>query len=492
MLNGRDISMKNKVLNNEMDKYKVLLLTCDGLKSDQLFDSINRLKNDDSVISSNSEIEVLTECDNYGEIDVFVGIGGDRAKEARHRAQKAKKPALLCDIDCSQKVSYDPAIVPCTWGLFNKNNKEMEKAFLTHYNLSFVYDVANENLLDYVAPLVFHLLEEFSYHSKYNTNFGYKKQAEFVHEFTQFYLDKMKQLVGADGFVRDDIKGDFYHIIYRYRPDDANEPFKSIGGRDYDFIIEYHRGKPSEGIYYGIKGEVKSGDLEKQCEQFRCEWPNIFMKDKNELQEIYDGSRGKDIFWGYNFQLELTEILNNTFPWKNYLKCYKPTDNIWEQRYWLFWVTLNDDEDIIDVAARAVKLMAKTFERCIVNNELFERPQAINTKECDDNQKTSFTDKSFERFKEKMGCDDDGRNYGEMLIDTLIKGKCVFEDTRYEKCYRCRVSNRTIKKTLNSIKKGNEIEFPFIGNNRCIPWGEIDNILLPSTLHPSKDSFQNA
>lgn len=29
--------MKNKVLNNEMDKYKVLLLTCDGLKSKEAF-----------------------------------------------------------------------------------------------------------------------------------------------------------------------------------------------------------------------------------------------------------------------------------------------------------------------------------------------------------------------------------------------------------------------------------------------------------------------
>ncbi|MGN1132617.1 MAG: hypothetical protein ACI4RL_06885, partial [Ruminococcus sp.] len=205
--------MKNKVLNNEMDNqkeknYKVLLLTekGDGIESKQLCDSINRLKNDDSVISSASEIKVLTECDNDGEIDVFVGIGGDKAKEARCRAQKAKKPALLCDIGCSKDESYDPATVPYTWGLFNKNNKRMERAFLTHYNLSFVYDAANENLLDYVAPLVFHLLEEFSYHSKYNTNFGYKKQAEFIHEFTQFYLNKMKQLVGADGFVRDDIK----------------------------------------------------------------------------------------------------------------------------------------------------------------------------------------------------------------------------------------------------------------------------------------------
>lgn len=474
-----------------MDKFKVLLLTCGGLKSDQLFDSINRLKNDDSVISSNSEIEVLTECDNYGEIDVFVGIGGDRAKEARRRAQKAKKPALLCDIDCSQKVSYDPATVPYTWGLFNKNNKEMEKAFLTHYNLSFVYDAANENLLDYVAPLVFHLLEEFSYHSKYNTNFGYKKQAEFVHEFTQFYLDKMKQLVGADGFVRDDIKGDFYHIIYRYRPDDANEPFKSIGGRDYDFIIEYHRGKPSEGIYYGIKGEVKSGDLEKQCEQFRCEWPNIFMKDKNELQEIYKNSSGKDIFWGYNFQLELTEILNNTFPWKNYLKCYKPTDNIWEQRYWLFWVTLNDDEDIIDVAARAVKLMAKTFERCIIKKEEYKAPEdkKNESKKNPQLQKTAFTKEPFGELIEKLN--HHLKKLNNHLIDNdinlieILKGEGLIEkDERYECCFICTGNN--IASFAGELKTIIAEKYTI-----SVPWELVERVILPYTRNPSKGTFKS-
>ena len=340
-----------------------------------------------------------------------------------------------------------------------------------------------------------------------NPKIEYKKQAEFIHEFTQFYLDKMKQLVAAEGFVREDIKGDFYHIIYRYRPTDSNKPFHSIDGRDYDFVIEYHRGKPSEGIYYGIKGEVASGNLEEQCEKFRKEWPNIFMMDKSDLQKIYDEicneshdeSRGKDIFWGYNFQLELTEILNNTFPWKDYLKCYKPTDNIWKNRYWLFWVTLNDDEDIVKVAARAVKLMAKTFERCMIKEEygrLYEAPQDKNIADKSAaNQITSFTEDSYNRFLEKMRYDDSGNSYGEMLIEKLEKEEYVFEDVRYEKCYRCIKNNRTIKKILNDINKGKEqsqILFPRCkSNDRRIPWGDIEGVLLPKSLNPSKGSFEN-
>ena len=479
-------------------KYKVLLLSkgIDFPESD--LDKIKNKRIEDSVISSTATIEVLTSDDGSEDIDVFVGIG-DRAEEARCRAQKAKKPSLLCDIDCTEADLKDiDATIPYTWGLFSKNNKVKEKAFLKHFNLSFVYDDA-ENIMDYIASLVFHMLEEFSYHSKNNPKIEYKKQAEFIHEFTQFYLDKMKKLVAAEGFVREDIKDDFYHIIYRYRPTDSNKPFHSIDGRDYDFVIEYHRGKPSEGIYYGIKGEVASGDLEEQCEKFRKEWPNIFMMDKSKLQKIYDESRGKDIFWGYNFQLELTEILNNTFPWKDYLKCYKPTDNIWKNRYWLFWVTLNDDEDIVNVAARAVKLMAKTFERCMIMNEynrLYEAPQ--DKKSADKSaayQITSFTEDSYKRFLKKMGNDDSGNSYGEMLIEKLIDEKYVFEDGRYEKCYRCIKDNRKIKKKLNDINKGKEqtqILFPFYkSEDRRIPWGDIDRLFLPNSLNPSKGSFQN-
>ena len=485
-----------------MNKYTILL-SSDSLK-ESLAEELNNLKNDDSVINKEDEISVITDYKEMTDFDVYVGIG-DIAVETFMCLQENMKPTLLCDIDCSkldglivtEEDHSQPKTIPCTWGLFSRGNEDKERSFLKRFNLSFVYNEGADKVKDYIAPLVFRMLEEFSFHSKFSDNFAYKKQAEFVHEFTQFYLDKMKKLTEAGGFVREDIKGDFNHIIYRYRPGGAGKPFRSVDGRDYDFVIEYHRNKPSEGIYYGVKGEVCSGNLEEQCGKFRKEWPNIFMMDKSKLQKIYDKSSGKDIFWGYNFQLELTEILNNTFPWKDYLHCYKPTDNMWEQRYWLFWVTLNDDEDIVKVAARAVKLMAKTFERCMIKEEdgrLYEAP-GNKTNECDTNQRTNFTEESYERFVKKMGYDDSRNSYGKMLIKKLIEEKYVFEDGRYEKCYRCIEDNRTIKKILNDINKGKEqsqILFPRCkSNDRRIPWGDIEGVLLPKSLNPSKGSFEN-
>ena len=270
-----------------MKKYTILL-SSDDLK-ESLAEELNNLKNDDSVIKPKDEISVITDYKEITDFDIYVGIG-DIAEEMFLRLQENTKPALLCDINRSKldRFIVNPKAIPCTWGLFSRGNKSKEGSFLKRFNLSFVYSEGADMVKDYIAPLVFRMLEEFSFHNKYNDNFAYKKQAEFIHEFTQFYLDKMKRLAEAEGFVREDIKGDFNHIIYRYRPDDAEKPFRSIDGRDYDFLIEYHRGKPSEGIYYGIKGEVTSGDLEEQCGKFRKEWPNIFMMDKSDLQKIYD------------------------------------------------------------------------------------------------------------------------------------------------------------------------------------------------------------
>ena len=438
-------------------KYKVLLLSkgIDLSESDQ--DKIKNKRIEDSVISPTDTIEVLTSDDGSEDIDVFVGIG-DKAEEARRRAQKANKPSLLCDMDCTKADLKDiDATIPYTWGLFSKNNNVKEKAFLKHFNLSFVYDDA-EDIMDYIASLVFHMLEEFSYHSKYNKDIGYKKQAEFIHEFTQFYLDKMKKLVAAKGFVREDIKGDFYHIIYRYRPKDSNKPFHSIDGRDYDFVIEYHRGKPSEGIYYGIKGEVTSGDLEEQCGKFRKEWPNIFMKEHKNRNSLSD------------LQKATTDILNDTFLWKDFLKCFKPTDNFSKRRYWLFWITLNDDEDVNSVAALAVKLISKSFAEYLWNDTVFvdreneKRKGRGRPKKWDKKdiylRIPYFSNEAYDKLCEAYYGE---REVIEEWIEKLETNEIIRKENLYEKCYRLNIDSKVFIHDYVKKSSNNEnIKSPFI------------------------------
>ncbi|MDY4463416.1 MAG: hypothetical protein SPE31_03695 [Prevotella sp.] len=424
-----------------MNKYTILLSSV-SLK-ESLAEELNNLKNDDSVINKEDEISVITDYKEMTDFDVYVGIG-DIAEETFMCLQKNMKPTLLCDIDCSklegviateeEKVTLKA--IPCTWGLFSRGNEDKERSFLKRFNLSFVYNEGADKVKDYIAPLVFRMLEEFSFHSKYSDNFAYKKQAEFVHEFTQFYLDKMKKLTEAEGFVREDIKGDFNHIIYRYRPGGAEKPFRSVDGRDYDFVIEYHRNKPSEGIYYGVKGEVASGDLEEQCKKFRKEWPNIFMKEHKNRDSLSD------------LQKATTDILNDTFLWKDFLKCFKPTDNFSQKRYWLFWITLNDDEDVNSVAALAVKLISKSFGEYLwkktdfVDRENEKHKGRGRPKKWDKKDNylriPYFSNEAYNKLCEVYYGE---RGKIEEWIEKLETNEIIRKEKLYEKCYRLNIDS---------------------------------------------------
>lgn len=350
------------------------------------------------------------------------------------------------------------------WGIFGEKDNlaittedgidrnRHERLFLDHYSLSFhfpsVHTPNYEETKAYHVPLVARLIMEFAYYRRKQQEGETKDDkkwrlgAEYIHEFSQFYINKMKLLAEAKDFYRCDIDDDFSHIIYRYRPEGKDKPFyvNEDGSVMYDFLIEYHRGKPSEGIYYGCKAEILRGDMESHADELRNLWPNIFMKNENTCNAL---------------QRELTSILNNTFRWKNFFNCYRPTDNICEQRYWLFWITLNDDEDINEVAAVATKLMAWTFMRYF--NE--HKTLLPASKECKNKQGnpgksvdkkyasrkrqwTAYTDVAYRRFVEKLGEDKDSRTaslffYNEeganKLMQRLEDEGLITANPKYEK-----------------------------------------------------------
>lgn len=313
------------------------------------------------------------------------------------------------------------------WGIFGEQDKlaiveengvernKHENMFLEHYSLSFHFPGGHtptyEETKKHHVPLVACLIREFAYYRRKQQegesmeDKRHRLGVEYTHEFSQFYIDKMAQLAETKDFYRCDIDGDCNHIIYRYRPEGKDTPYyvNADGSVMYDFVIEYHRGKPSEGIYYGCKAEILHGDMESHAEELRLLWPNIFQRGKEECNPL---------------QRELTEILNNTFQWKDFFKCYKPTDNIWEQRYWLFWVTLCDDEDINNVAAVATKLMAMAFMRqfhgdiadkkeTIIQKKGQGRPsKSVNERfNSASRQNTHYTETAFRSLVDKLGED---------------------------------------------------------------------------------------
>lgn len=175
---------------------------------------------------------------------------------------------------------------------------------------------------------------------RYQTN--PKNQAyreKYNKEASDYYENKMLQLGALEemvGWVEN--QGDRvhlpHHLMYR-----VGEPIVSADGhRSYEFLIEYHRKKPSEGIYYGCRGNTCKGfSHDEEIEVFRSEWLEV-----------------KD---------ELARVLNNNFPEKDFSQRFKMTDNANDNTYWLFWISLVEDEDINQVGVSAVKVIRTFFEK---------------------------------------------------------------------------------------------------------------------------------
>lgn len=174
----------------------------------------------------------------------------------------------------------------------------------------------------------------------------YPKDEEFRKRFTKefsekFYENKMLELVEDEKELAGHVPGlDLpNHMMYRIDPIESEDKH-----RLYEFLIEYNKIKPSEGIYYGCRGITKEGfDHEKEIEIFRQDWENI--------------------------KVELCTVLNNTFPEKDFSHRFKMTDNANTNTYWLFWISLQEDEDTKDFGVSAVKIIRKVFQKYLEDND---------------------------------------------------------------------------------------------------------------------------
>lgn len=170
-----------------------------------------------------------------------------------------------------------------------------------------------------------------------------------------------------------------------------------------------------------------------------------------------------------DLQKATTDILNDTFLWKDFLKCFKPTDNFSQKRYWLFWITLNDDEDVNSVAALAVKLISKSFEEYLwkktvfVDRENEKREGRGRPKKWDKKDNylhiPYFSNEAYDKLCEAY--------YGEgetieKWIEMLETNKIIRKENLYEKCYRLNIDSKDfICKYVKSSCNNENIESPF-------------------------------
>lgn len=250
-----------------------------------------------------------------------------------------------------------------------------------------------------------------------------------------------KPLLHRDDTVRD--KHMPVHMMYKY-----GAPLISKDGcRAYTFNIEYCTDTPSEGIYYGAFGVVLRGTIDEHKKSFDHEW--------NAIRPI------------------AAQVLGNTFDNPYFNMLFRQTDNVNDNTYWPFWISLGEDEDIVEVAYRAVRIIRRIYEAYFANE--IDKSYSHARKSTVKKPSFSCTEKAFENIGEN--------GKAENIKDEVL---CFFKwcESNHLLC-RNKLYDMAWTITTTPTKFAFLIETYFgelmkqnIYKKRSIPWKALGSILL--------------
>ena len=251
--------------------------------------------------------------------------------------------------------------------------------------------------------------------------------------YSRKFQERIRQLDRLKGvFVEDNnINGvkARHLIMYKLVCDEEGhtELRSQDGNRAYEFLVEFDLEDVAYGIYYGCRGLIKGGKKEEQIGMLQAEWDELL-------------------------SAEVCNLLNNTFLDKDFSHRFQKTNNADRGTYWPFWLSLNEDEDVIEVAARAVRLTFNVYKRYLVDGILPETrkvvPKTVNVR-------TRYTQEAFDQTLSTLASEGrqqvfDGAKARAVLRRFIRRAmvearNCkpgLVEDPRYEKCWRFyRISN---------------------------------------------------
>ena len=283
----------------------------------------------------------------------------------------------------------------------------------------------------------------------------------YFNQYYQNYVNQMESLDDAEGFERDDrFFGHFddQHIQYKVKIGDKGETFlySNDKHRAYEFLIEFDKKDTGYGIYYGCRAFVCEGDLR---------------------DEVMILSRELDSLRG-----EVCEILNNTFPTKDFAKRFRPTNNTSNNTFWPFWITLDPDEDIIEVAARATRLIACVYKRYLPMNPKYYTPVAMPS-ETSIRTVTAFTndarDTVYRDIRKEFGKEAESGYKKFIHLAKKSENGIIQKDSHYEFAYRfVRFTLEGIAAAIYLICKEYGMIRTREDGHESIPWEYFDQIFL--------------
>ncbi|MCQ2309854.1 MAG: hypothetical protein MJZ78_07760 [Bacteroidales bacterium] len=282
---------------------------------------------------------------------------------------------------------------------------------------------------------------------------------KFIAEASEFYEDKMLELGTREELHASvpcvDLPEHLCYNPFSIKSDD--------GHRMYQFLIEYHTRRPSEGIYYGCRGiTLKGHDHSEEIKQFRDDWRNV--------------------------KAELCTVLNNTFPKKDFSHRFKMTDNANDQTYWLFWISLGEDEDIREVGVRAITIIRNVFGRYLKGEKFVSKNMPCKKL----NDETAFTNECYDELVSKIRFSRSGndvkteisRMMFRRFMENAEKQKFITRNENYEKAWQTSLSNVEFARMLGALfvflndMKVEGREKKKIENKTPIPWSSIDKVFL--------------
>lgn len=303
----------------------------------------------------------------------------------------------------------------------------------------------------------------------------------YTSEASEFFINKMLMLA-----PREELRGSFLghdapnHLMYK-----VDTLYSNDGHRAYEFLIEYDIYEPNVGIYYGCKGlTLGSCNHEDEIAIFNKEWEIL--------------------------RPEVCAVLNNTFPGKCFNHRFKLTNNANNNTYWPFWITLQEDEDILEVGLRAVRLIRNVYKRFIDSND----PSVIERREMPkpntDADVTAFTEAAYQKLKEHFNVynyrgsrkelNNEATIHNHNLLDKFLSRSVTDHilsvDENYEKAWRYSPENQDMKNDNLSFIRYIHCFFQYMYNHNyykrsseneeetqakaTIPWKEVTNMILNS------------
>ncbi len=275
---------------------------------------------------------------------------------------------------------------------------------------------------------------------------------------SQVYLDqlqKLEQIILSNKGQESVIKRDDSflgqpapnHRMYKFGDTLVSED----GCRGYEFLIEYDIYEPTVGIYFGCKGLILKGDTDQQIFEFNQEWEQI---------------RGN-----------VVSALNNTFPKKDFTNRFKLTNNANDNTYWPFWISLHEDEDIVQLGTRAVMIIKRVYEQFLGKELKFQNtcdciPQLLSNEKIE----TAFTFNAYNKLSKKLKTEDNKQLF-EKFMHMLLREKKLSPNPIFEKAYEVQYANTDFAYHLVAFF---ELVFP---ENKAtkktgVPWETIYKVFL--------------